>query len=80
MSLKNVMTKEGEMIVIDSVKEKNWMTKYLHRSGIPFEGADVMGEEEEMDMDKARAIHKEMFGKFPSSQSKLETILAKINA
>ena len=87
MSLKNVMTKKGDLIVIDSDKEKDRQTKYLHRSGVAFEGSDVILEskteeeiKEEINMETAREMHKEKFGRYPSSKTKLETILDKINA
>ena len=36
--MKNVFCpKKQEVITIDETKEKDWMTKYYHRSGKPFE-------------------------------------------
>lgn len=38
------MNNDGEIIVIDSSKEKDWQTKYLHRSWTPFGGKVVKKE------------------------------------
>ena len=86
MSLKTVMNTKGDIITIDSNREKDRMSKYLHRSGVPFDGHDVemIGKtdeenEEEINIETARKLYEEKFWKKPHPNSKLETLLSKIN-
>lgn len=69
MSLKNVMDKESRKIIqIDSTKEKNWTSKYLHRSGIPFEWEQIEVVEpiKELSLELLQDQYEREIGKLPA--------------
>lgn len=89
MTLVNVMNSQKTIITIDTNKEKNWKSKYLHAgTGLPFEGVKVESMpdvvldktiEGEDDLEIARAKYLAKFGKKAHWKKKLETILEELN-